>query len=168
MSRQKIVILDLDNTIADDGWRIGKINWQKHGDERYHDYHTLAPFDKCANKHLFERQAELGRKILIMTARPVMFAAATEHWLRTVAGIERFDICMRNNGERATSDQIKYRRLMEMLAFNDDFFLEDIVSAYDDHQGVIDMYRSLGIQAERVSIHDKDAFHDPVRNIAAA
>ena len=40
---------DIDNCLADDGWRIPKINWQKHGDERYEDYHLLSGFDRAAH-----------------------------------------------------------------------------------------------------------------------
>ena len=56
------IILDLDNCIADDQWRISRINWQ-HKDpmRRYHDYHSLRMMMSCCvlwNKSLLPARSK--------------------------------------------------------------------------------------------------------------
>ena len=63
-----IHLIDLDNCLCDDEWRIPYILWQKTNPmERYHNYHLLGAFDNIANKSvLLQRDVE----IVILTARP--------------------------------------------------------------------------------------------------
>jgi hypothetical protein len=161
----RCVIFDLDNCVADDGWRIPRINWQKHGDARYEDYHMLAPFDQMENRSLIDTHRCLGEKIVFMTARPVLYAAPTEHWLK-LNGQHEFTMLMRNNGDIRSSPEVKQQQLV-WLTTHYGFALKDIIAAYDDHQGVVDMYLKHGIPARRLAIHTVDAFHDPIRNIPA-
>lgn len=164
-------ICDIDNCLADDGWRIPKINWQKHGDERYEDYHLLSGFDRAAhsaNGSVLPLWS--GDRNVFMTARPAMYRALTEHWLLTVARVPPgFALLMRPNGHRGSSPQVKEMQLGWLFSDNNLYGVakEEIVMAYDDHQGVVDMYRSHGIPAVRHFIHTVDAFHDPIRNIPA-
>jgi len=169
----RTTICDIDNCLADDAWRIPKINWQKHGDERYHDYHLLSGFDEAvrATDGVDGNVLPLwsGDRVIFMTARPVLYRAMTEFWLIKVAQVRGFELLMRPNGHRGTSPDVKRMQLYWLLDPNNNYGVkkEDIVMAYDDHQGVVDMYASYGIPATRHFIHSVDAFHDPIRNIAA-
>lgn len=162
------VIFDLDNCLSNDGWRIPRINWQKKGDERYHDYHLLAPFDKpdIVTKAILESHIVVGDRIIFCTARPVLYAAATSHWIGSNLLDRRackFDLLMRNNGDTRTSPEVKFEMVRNLETYyNVD--IKDIVMAYDDHQGIVDMYKEFGIPATRLFIHSLDAFHDTLNN----
>ena len=70
-----VIILDLDNCIADDSWRIPKINWAAEDPlNRYHDYHSLSGFDTAHNHDLY---INTRCDIVIFTARPIMYRALT-------------------------------------------------------------------------------------------
>jgi len=142
-------IIDLDNCISDDAWRIPYIDWQHlQPMRRYHNYHSLAPFDKFENKHLFAT----NDRIIIFTARPVMYRCATVEWLRR-NGIVYSYLLMRNNSDHKHSLDLK----REHLSWLPELYgvpLSMIQLAVDDHQEIVDMYRAKGLRAERVAIHD--------------
>jgi len=166
----RTIICDIDNCLADDGWRIPFINWQKTGDERYADYHSLSGFDRpvhAANGSVLPLWS--GDRVVFLTARPVLHEALTRHWLTAIARIPAgFTLLMRPNGFRGSSPEVKQMQLGWLFGPNNCYKVkkEEIVMAFDDHQGVVDMYRSNGIPAVRHFIHTVDAFHDPIRNIA--
>jgi hypothetical protein len=162
-----VIICDLDNCISDDGWRIDRIEWEKHGDARYHNYHTLSPFDKSCAMAL---PLHPWLRVFFFTARPETYRVITQEWLRRVAEVKVHQLFMRPDGFLGTSPEVKQMQLGWLLNPNNqyDVALIDIVAAYDDHQGVIDMYKRNGIAgATRHFIHKKDAFHDPLRNTQA-
>lgn len=165
------IICDIDNCLADDAWRIPRINWHKHGDERYEDYHSLGGFDQAVRSSNFSvLPLWSGDKIVFMTARPALYHALTTHWLLAIAGVSPgFSLLMRPNGHRGSSPEVKQMQLGWLLDENNCYGVakHDIVMAYDDHQGVVDVYRANGIPAVRHFIHTKDAFHDPIRNTPA-
>lgn len=145
------IILDLDNTIFDDAWRIPRINWKEQDPfKRYHEYHSLAPFDEIGNVDLFENTPH---EIIIMTARPVHYRAQTEEKLLR-HGIDPALILMRNTSDHVHSKELKRQQLCSLKPAHG-ILREDIVCAYDDRQDVVDMYRrTLGIKAEVRRIHN--------------
>lgn len=149
-------ILDLDNTIANDSWRIPRINWQLSGDRRYHDYHSLAPFDQLGNAHLLQAEEQ----ILIFTARPVTYRAATEEWLKR-NGVQFKHLLMRNKDDVRHSVELKSAQLFWLAEYN--VGLSQITSAFDDRQDVVDMYRRAGINAQCIRIHDVCAYTHPTK-----
>jgi uncharacterized HAD superfamily protein len=150
------VILDLDNTIADDAWRIPSINWQwSNPTHRYHDYHSLAAFDELGNQDLVWGH---GHKLLIFTARPVHYAALTHQWLQR-KGVAAEHVIMRNDGDRRSSVQLKATMLDWLHHYDVD--LRDVVGAYDDRPDVVEMYKARGIPAEVRSIHNICAYTAP-------
>lgn len=151
------IILDLDNTIADDSWRIPKINWQKKDPfERYHEYHSLSGFDRAGNKDLFK-----GTKhdIIILTARPVHYSAITMEWLNR-QHIKPFALLMRNNNDHCPSVELK-RKQMGWLTHLYNVPVELIHCAYDDRPDVVQMYLEHGVVAEVRSIHNVCAYTAP-------
>lgn len=154
----KAIILDLDNTISDDAWRIKHIDWTSDDPmTRYNKYHSLAPFDSVGNKELFEG---VGHSIFVFTARPVQHRIQTEHWLQ-MNGISPMAVYMRHNNDHRHSAELKLSQLAWMLC---DFglFVGDIAGAYDDRPEVIEAYKKAGIVNAHVrSIHDQCAYTKP-------
>lgn len=153
---KKVIIIDLDNCLADDEWRIPFIEWNKvSGAERYHQYHMLAAFDKAANKEVLLPKFH---NTVIFTARPTFYAAPTTEWLRR-NHVQYKHLFMRNNRDTRKSFQIKETMLNALLQDPvNGVAKEDIVMAYDDHPAIIDMYRANGILATRLSIHETSAY----------
>lgn len=157
-----LIILDLDNTIADDEWRIPRINWQKSDPtERYHDYHMLSSFDAVGNRSLFEGSPH---DIVIFTARPTTYASITYEWLQR-NGVKCRDILMRNRDDHRPSVQLKATQLnwlLELYGVRRD----EIVCAYDDRPDVVQMYWRAGIRAELAPIHTTCAYTPPTKEHA--
>jgi hypothetical protein len=150
-----MIILDLDNCIASDAWRIPRINWQQSDpDRRYHDYHSLSAFDSVGNRDLFEGRSD----IIILTARPVTFKAMTIEWLRR-SGVPFKDILMRNVGDHRPSAKLKEVQLNWLTEYA--VGLSDIEWAADDRQDVLDMYASYGIPGKLRAIHNVCAYTMP-------
>lgn len=151
------IVLDLDNCIADDQWRIPKINWQKKDPmDRYHEYHSLSGFDRAGNKDLFQKTKH---DIIILTARPVHYAPITMEWLNR-QHIKPFALVMRNNDDHCPSVELKRKQmgwLMHLYGVNH----KDIECAYDDRMDVVEMYLQHGIVAEVRAIHDTCAYTNP-------
>jgi hypothetical protein len=153
-----ITILDLDNCISDDAWRIPTIDWEQQDlDVRYLQYHALSAFDAVGNRELFAGLEPLS--CLILTARPIHLFLQTVEWLRR-AEVPVLGLMMRPSGDHTPSAKMKLSMLsvaMDQLKIG----IEDIGAAYDDRQDIVDMYRSLGIPAERRFIHTLEAHLPP-------
>lgn len=155
---KKHIIIDLDNCIADDSWRIPKINWQKSNPmERYHEYHSLSGFDKAGNLDIFEENPDAAG--IVFTARPVHYHAITEEWLKRNR-IPFEYIVMRNNQDHRHSLELKRTMLMWMPEVYG-IPLDSIVAAYDDRADVVEMYKTYGIAAHRREIHNVCAYTNP-------
>lgn len=144
-----MIILDLDNCISNDAWRIPKIDMSKSGFERYHNYHSLAHLDEVGNEDLF---ATSSHDIIIATSRPEVYKDATKCWLKR-HGISPILLLMRSVGDTSPSVAVKgefVNYIFRMLGVR----LSDIACAYDDRQDIVDMYRLLGINAEVRAIHN--------------
>jgi hypothetical protein len=151
------ILVDLDNCLADDEWRIPYILWAKTNPfERYHQYHMLGAFDKAKNKEILK-----GQDVIVMTARPVHYAAATVEWLRR-HHIEYRHLMMRNDRDHRPSHIVKQTMLQALLQ-NKEYEVElmAIKMAYDDHLGIVEMYRSNGLKATQLKIHNVSAYAPP-------
>lgn len=152
------IILDLDNCIADDSWRIPKINWQIEDPfVRYHDYHCLSAFDVSGNHDLYVGSPH---EIIIFTARPIIYRPMTQEWLKR-HGVSYSVLMMRDMEDHRHSVELKKMQL-EVLIENSDLTIEAIAGAYDDRPEVISMYKGMGIESAQVrSIHDVCAYTKP-------
>ena len=151
------IILDLDNCIADDAWRIPRINWQKSNPiERYHEYHSLSAFDGVGNTDLFSGN---HHKVIVFTARPVLYSFITFEWLKR-NGIRAEHVVMRNNDDRRNSVDLK-RHMLHWLPEHYGVAWQDVVAAYDDRPDVVEMYRKHHIPAFVRCIHDACAYTQP-------
>lgn len=159
----RFVIFDIDNCVADDGWRLPLIKWDEQDmDARYEDYHRASIADKAANYDTFERHTAHGGHNLVpifLTARPVRFAAATEAWLREKLGVDRHILICRNNDDHRSSVAVK--RDMVSWLFQYGVRLDCVVRAYDDRADICAMYREYGIEAIQMQCHDVCAMTPP-------
>lgn len=148
-----MIIVDLDNCIADDGWRIKDIRWQ-HADpmRRYHHYHMLSAWDNLGNVDI----ALSDEPRTIFTARPILMRTITEEWLRRKKVNYTF-LIMRNDSDHRPSTEVK-KSMLDGLFFHYGVFKSDIRMAFDDRPEIIEMYRSQDIPAELRKIHDEDAY----------
>ena len=152
------IIVDLDNCIANDAWRIPRINWQKSNPmDRYHDYHSLSAWDELGNTDIFA--AHPDARVIIFTARPVLYAAITQEWLKR-KGVEYDYLVMRNNNDHRPSLELK-RTMLGWLPDTYGVPLSDVVAAYDDRQDVVDMFSANGIAARRRKLHNVCAYTNP-------
>lgn len=152
-----IIILDLDNTIANDGWRIPMIDWASEDPfNRYHKYHSLSAFDEACNKDLFEG---VDQRIVVFTARPVNYRYQTEEWLKRV-GVKFDALYMRNTNDHRSSALLKVTQFGWLTA---DYGVrpEDVHCLYDDREDVVSRFRAMGVIAERRWIHDICAYTNP-------
>lgn len=148
-----MIILDLDNTIADDSWRMNRIDWDNPCKvKRFSRYHRSSIFDKHANSHLWEDYED---GVIIATARPESFSGVTQLWLERIGLWEKVLFCFfRPNDCFISSPELKSGFLDDLeTAFNIDVG-SAIHCAYDDRKDVIDMYRKRGVEAKQVQVHN--------------
>lgn len=146
------IILDLDNCISDDEWRIDRIN-HHHPDRfvRYHEYQLLAGFDKFKDNELIDWEC----KIIISTARPEFYRSITHEWLKR-NNINPIAIYMRPDQDYRPSAQLKASHLRHMMITR----INDIECAYDDREDVVEMYRKFDVKAQLVKIHNNTKWGD--------
>lgn len=149
-----VIVVDLDNCISDDNWRISHINEARSDfGARWHDYHSLAGFDQRCNEHLTRDAAERQVDVVILTGRPIAYAAITREWLkRNRIGVRA--LAMRNNDDRTPSAQLKLAQL-RWLYDTHGIALKDVVACYDDKPSVVEAYRSIGLRGEVVAINER-------------
>lgn len=158
----KYIILDIDNCISNDAWRVPRIAWH-HKDNflRYKDYHMLAPFDSLHNQHLYESAERAGHGIIIFTSRPVFYKAITEEWLR-LAKVQWTHLIMRNDKDYRSAIEVKAEHVKWLSEYYD-IHLNDIVIAYDDRPEIVAMYQAHGLTAEVVAIHTQVMYKEPMK-----
>lgn len=156
-------ILDIDNCISNDAWRIPTIRWDTSDQfDRYHAYHMFSPFDEPGNPHLFYGPEAEGA--IIITSRPEFYRGITEEWLRR-AGASWSRLLMRPDDDHRPSVEVKREHVHSLL--HSGIAPEQIECAYDDHLDIVRMYRRYGIRAEQVFIHQVSAYHAPQTQAAA-
>ncbi len=162
-----LVLLDMDNCISDDGWRIGRIrNGHRDPMVKYHDYHMLAPFDAVGNQHLFDMSRyPSGSALVIITARPNHYRAFTEHWL-VRHGVAARRVLMRADTDFRPSPEVK-RAALRSLLHEEERSVDSVMAAYDDHIENLLMYRREGVRhATLYKLHDICAYTTPLKEQA--
>lgn len=155
----KYAIFDLDNCISADAWRIPRINWHTASpDLRYAGYHAACGQDEMGNADTFFEVIRTHTPIFF-TARPTDVREQTLKWLTDVVGVEDPILFMRNKGDHRHSVQLK-REQLDWL-FHEQIRFSDVKLAYDDRPDVVEMYRSVGIDAHVLAIHDVCAYTPP-------
>lgn len=151
----KYTILDLDNCIAADAWRVKYVAWQHtHPAKRYATYHSLCGFDDLHNRQIIDPS---GHNI-ILTGRPAAVRAVTEEWLaRNCVGWTH--MIMRNDTDHRPSVVLK-RQMLDWLQEHYTVSLVDVAAAYDDREDIVAMYKECGLNARLRSVQDVISAYD--------
>lgn len=170
------VIFDIDNCLADDGWRISRIGqvFGTHGprpaepdENRYLYYHTGMEHDKPRNVEYFRDVIDRTRALpIFITARPAVWHWTTHRWLKkhfdfNVNGqfllSSTWRIMMREPHEEGIhSPQLKVSKVRDFLD-SMDLTPDLILRAYDDRQDVLDAYEHhFDMPVTQLKIHDKE------------
>jgi hypothetical protein len=143
-----MIILDLDNCISDDAWRVPFIDWTTDDMyRRYEKYHSLCELDDFKNCQLIDSL----HGIIILTARPRKVEAMTIRWLKRWS-IPCALLLMRNDNEHKRSVDLKREQLLALPSLG--LKLVDIYAAYDDRPEVVEMYKMMGINGQVSAIHN--------------
>lgn len=144
-----MIILDMDNCISDDGWRLKFIDDSLPVETRWNEYHAQCAMDRPANG------PELlckGHTVIISTSRPDIYRAHTINWLARV-NVFPWIVMMRKNDDHSPSVVVKERNL-RALRDAYEVRLDAITMAFDDRADIIEMYKRNGVPATRLWIHD--------------
>lgn len=162
-----IALWDLDNCLADDEWRIPKIDWSATKPElRYAAYHADAIRDRPGNLAAF-RAVSAAARPAFCTARPEAVRMRTARWIRDALGERAPELHMRARHDHRSAVAIKAGFVDRIRRATN----EKIAFAFDDREDVVEMYRARGIPAVILKIHNttadapptfKGAFHDSV------
>ena len=145
-----IRIIDLDNTISDDEWRLEYIK-EKAGnpDEMYDLYHSLCTWDLPYHKKLYEGRDDIA----IFTSRPEKFEERTQRWLARW-GISWAQLFMRPEGNLQSSPVLKMSFFYQLMAIEKYVPMRDF-EIFDDRLDVIKLFKMKGINANLKQINKR-------------
>jgi hypothetical protein len=145
------IIIDLDNIISDDSWRIDTIDWTKEDElARYNHYNLLSGFDVAGNEWLFQNN---DHEVVVLSSRPEFYAPITVQWLKSI-DIDPIFLIMRENGDNSTPSQLKKKQLQSFYNVMRSK-AEDVIGAYDSDPETVEMYASSGLNAHLLYIHGR-------------
>ena len=146
-----VAIWDLDNCLSADGWRLPLIrDPDVHPAQRFTEYHALCHHDAPRNLDVFQA---LSLEPVFITGRPEAVRTATRAWIRAWLGVEPHFLFMRADDDHRRSVQVKRDLVRQRLPRH----LWNVMAAYDDHAGIVEMYRTeLNIPAQRLFIQDRN------------
>ncbi len=136
-----MLIVDLDNCISHDQWRLGLIRWDTDNMFiRFHGYHAACVGDQPGNLHI------LTEPYVIFTARPETYRRHTEQWLRQHK-LTPYAVHMRRDGDHRPSLIVKEEMTLKVIQHS-------ITMAYDDRNDIVEMYQRHGIAATRLCLYE--------------
>lgn len=146
--KKDAVIFDIDGCLSDDRWRRNLIA-KNDSPNRYGEYHSKMESDKHFPASLaLLHAASASKKIIFITARPVLYQKETITWLKNVTGMKveiDYKLIMRSSHDYSASPVLKSYVARQMAAAG-----YNIVMAYDDRDDVVSAYQNLGIQAAKL------------------
>lgn len=175
----KYIIIDIDNCISDDKWRMQSVNHTVADlDERYYTYNIACGQDKPCYENIavLSLLVEMGAHPVFITARPEMVRAETIAWLaqHLPFGFDSIgDLMMRPHGDKRPSPELKPALLQEWIDNNFadhsqkipsvHFNKEWILCIFDDRLDVLQAYVLQGYRAQHMFVH-KDVSVDECGN----
>ena len=154
----KIVLCDLDGTLASSQWRDHLVE----GDKKYYpEYYRGIPFDNVIPDvmNMLKDHKQQGCEIIYITAREEVLSETqkrpggevnketlpvrkwTLDWL-TKHGAPKGLLIMRKHKDSRPSSVVKMEMVKEVVGKN----IANVVLALDDNKHVIEMYKSMGIE----------------------
>lgn len=169
MSFVPITVWDLDNCLADDAWRIPRIDWAAPNPAaRYAAYHAAAGADRlCPRNAAIFRAWRGAARPVFATGRPECIRRETVEWIlrRLDVRVDETTLFMRGSSDHTSTEQLKARMLGHIRAAHP---TARIVAAFDDHLGVVEAYRAAGLMAMQLYIHNVDAYTRPTHSQESA
>tara|TARA_B100001027_G_C16264015_1_gene330949 strand:- start:2649 stop:3077 length:429 start_codon:yes stop_codon:yes gene_type:complete len=141
---KKIILCDIDGTIADNDHRQhflqGKKDWDGFFSELINDEPIIKIIKKINAYH------DAGKNIIFLTGRPERYRYSTTLWLKENFDFE-FKLLMRKDSD--------YRNKLEVKEeiFNENFSSDDIECIFDNDKDLIKMWNEKGIKTVFVSIN---------------
>lgn len=155
----RISIWDIDNCVSDDGWRTSKIDFSKHGNERYDAYDRLMVRDLPAHTLEWDLITKLSTPVFI-TGRRERWREATRDWIERMLPLPDRDwpgmgplILMRPEECEDRPVELK-RKLLYQLRDVYGVEFSRIIAAFDDIPAIVGMYLTHGIPAAVLRVHD--------------
>ena len=142
MSDKKIILCDIDGTVANNNHRQhfleGKKDWDGFFSELINDEPIIKIIEKINAYH------DAGKNIIFLTGRPEKYRYSTTLWLKENFDFE-FKLLMRKNND--------YRNKLEVKEeiFNENFLSNDIEYIFDNDIDLIEMWNEKGIKTVFVS-----------------
>ena len=146
----KVILCDVDGTLANTEHREHFLTVRP---RKWKEYLEAANEDKPYEDivWLVKLLKETGNKILIVTARSEKEREQTKNWLDKIAGLEGvYDkIYMRGSEDYRDHTIVKKELLDDIRSDGYDPFM-----VLDDHNGVVEMWRNIGIRCLQVQYGD--------------
>lgn len=143
---KRVVICDVDNTIANVAWRESYIA------EGWDVYHALAtndkPFEDIVN--LLKALDQASYYIIGVTSRPEKWRKLTMEWLIKYE-IPMHDLWMRPPDDFRGAHELK----IDLINRNMKDPTSQISFVLEDREDVVSAFRALGITTLQVSAHDR-------------
>lgn len=138
---KKIVVCDIDGTVADGEHRQNHLQGEKKDWKAYFaEMHNDIPRKDIYEKAMDEAVAE-GAELIFVSARPEDYRKETEKWLKK-HGMDYMNLVMRRKGDKRPDTDVKgeiYNRYLKQY---------EIVKVFDDRPVVIRMWQALGLEVE--------------------
>ncbi len=142
MSEKKIVICDIDGTIANNDHRQhflkGKKDWDGFFSELYKDKPIFEIIDKVNS---LENE---GHKIYFLTGRPEKYKLQTKDWLKKYFTFD-LELLMRNNSDRRNKIEIKKELFQTYLSSF------EIKVIFENDPNLICLWKKLGLNVFEVN-----------------
>jgi hypothetical protein len=149
----RLVVFDLDNCLSNDEWRIPTIDFKATTpDARWSEYHAMCHADHPANVETF-RNATYNAIPVFITMRPEACAKATTDWIERNLAPSNYGLIMRGDDDHRSSVDIKRDAVLSLPSLP--------VAAFDDRPDIVEMYKSLGVPAIRLCVHNTCAVTPP-------
>lgn len=142
MSKAKAVLVDIDNTIANNNHRQeflrGKKDWEK--------FFSACDQDKpiTATISLVKELEKNDLKIVFISGRPDTYFKKTEEWLNKFVDIKKYDLLMRPNKNFNNVVQIK-KELLNTIRYK-----YEIIFALEDDEDLAKMWEKEGIPCIKI------------------
>ncbi len=137
MPEKKIIIVDLDGTLADIGHRRHHVEEQPKDWQSFFESMTLDPINSWCRTLMLAMHKE-GFRIALVSGRPDSYERAIREWLMKYS-VPYQSLHLRREKDLRPDDTVKREILLR------DFKKEDILFVVDDRESVVKMWRREGL-----------------------
>lgn len=147
MLEKKIIICDIDGTIANNDHRQHLLKKFKDWDKFFSQLHLDEPYFEIIEK--IKEFKKNGKEIVFITGRPERYRDETNSWLEKYFKFN-YELLMRPNNETRSKIIVKTN------IFKQNFSPEEIKIVFENDNALIKLWRSFGLKTEQVKIPSKE------------